>query len=240
MTNSLPRIDRGIKGFADCIETTCRKLLELSEPPLGRTNGTRYGWKPTEILDWCDFKTRWDVLMPLYNNKKGTRTTEVTEGLHLIIKEAIAYDKKHQLYNRIASCPDATIDDFIAFNIVRGTPLASGTHARAAAPGTKTVTIALKKSSFLMHQLLVTTPDHKGRGKEDGVKDILIYRAVALITAGVPALNLYQYVGDVHRGLINVNHEDTTQGMRAWYIGRVKNSLGELGEPSEPVGFIII
>ena len=178
--------------------------------------------------------------MPLYGNKKSQRTSEVTEDLKKIITDAVAYDKLHRLYNRIASNPEATTADCIAFNILQGTPLAESTHSRVPDPGTKTVVISIKKSGYLMHLLSVTTPNHKGVGKEDGVKEILIYKAIAPLATGIPALSLFQYIGDVSRGSIKVNHEDANQGMRAWYIGKVKNSRGEIGDPNEPVGFIII
>ena len=41
-------------------------------------------------------------------------------------------------------------------------------------------------------------------------------------------------------GFIKVNHDETTQGQKAWFIGYVKNSKGELGLPSDPVGFIVV
>ena len=130
------------------------------------------------MAQWADFRSRWDVLKPLYDNKKSTRTSEVITDMKAIIKEAVAYDKEFKLYNQVAANPNATTADFIAFNIVSGTSMADDTHSPAAAPGTKIVSIALKKSSYLMHELLVTSPDHKGRGKEEGVKEILIYKAV--------------------------------------------------------------
>ncbi len=235
-----PRIGRSIRKFRNDFNKMYNYIMVPCPPPVGQTNGTRLKITTEEIDKLTDIKQRWDGIIELYDNKKSTRTEDVVADANLIIKEVVDLDRSNHIYNRIASNPEATTEDYSAFNIVGGTPLAAITHTRATAPGTKTVIISLKESKYLLHLLLVTSPDHKGRGKEEGVKEILIYKAVALITVGVPALNLYQYVGDVSNGLIKVTHEDNTQGMRAWYIGRIKNSMGEIGEPSEPVGFIII
>jgi len=240
MANRTTRLGRNIRTFDTDIKTTSDYIKIPCPPPVGQTNGTRLGWTTDQIEQWLDYRSRWDALKPLYENKKSTRTTEVITDMNDIIKEAVAYDKKHKLYNQVAANPNAVTADYIAFNIVSGTSMADSTNTRSPEPGTKIVSIALKKSSYLMHELLVTSPDHKGRGKEEGVKEILIYKAVVAITEVAPALSTFQYIGDVSRGLIKVNHDETTQGMRAWYIGRVKNSRGEIGDASEPVGFIII
>ncbi len=240
MATKTTRLGRTIKDFDADIKTTSDYIKILCPPPVGQTNGTRLGWTTEQVEQWIEYRRRWDALKPLYENKKSTRTTEVITNMNDIIKEAVAYDKKNKLYNQIASNPRAINADYIAFNIVSGTSMAEATHTRTPEPGTKKVTIALKQSSYLMHELLVTSPAHKGRGKEEGVKEILIYKAIVAITEVAPALSTFQYIGDVSRGLIKVNHDETTQGMRAWYIGRVKNSRGEIGDASEPVGFIII
>ena len=240
MATKTTRLGRTIRTFETDIKTTSDYILELSPGTPSITNGARLGWTPDEIAAWTAFRTRWDVSFALYGNKKGTRTTEVRDTLIVIIKEAVAYEKKHNLYDRIAVCLVAVTADFEAFNIKRNTPLAASTHARAAAPGVKGVIIGLKKIGHLFHQLLVITPDSESRAKEDGVKEIIISKAIGLPTAVSPALNLFVYAGSVSRGLVKVSHADGTQGQKAWYSGQVKNSRGELGEPSEPVGFVII
>ena len=241
MATKTTRLGRTIRTFATDIKTTSDYILAHGPGTPVVTNGTRLGWTPDEILAWTDFRTRWDDGMKLYDNKKGTRTTEVRDTLIGIIKEAVAYEKAHNLYDRIAVCLVAVTADFEAFNIKRSTPLAASTHARAAAPGVKGVIIGLKKIGHLYHQLLVTSPDSETRGKEDGVKEIIISKALGPPTAAIaPALNLFVYAGSVSRGLVKVSHVDGTQGQKAWYSGQVKNSRGELGEPSEPIGIIII
>jgi len=240
MATKTTRLGRTIRTFDTDIKTTSDYILAHGSGTPGITNGERLGWTPDEILAWTDFRTRWDVNMALYGNKKGTRTTNVRDILMGIIKEAVAYEKKHNLYDRIAVCLVATNDDFEAFNIIRFTPLAATTHTRTAAPGIKGVAIVLKKIGHLYHQLLVTTPDSESRAKQKGVKEIIISKAIGLPTAVAPALNLFVYAGSVSRGLVKVTHTDGTQGQKAWYSGQVKNSRGELGEPSEPIGFIII
>ncbi len=237
---SKPRIGRNRRDFGPDIKKVSSYILVSCPPPVGQTNGSRLKIETVEMDQIAVINSRWEVNTGKWDNKKSSRTADVIAEDKAIIKAMVDLDKSRHIYNRVASNPDATIEDYSAFNIVGGTQLASSSHKSAVAPGMKTVNIGLKESMYLAHKLKVTAPDHKGIGMEDGVKNILIYKAVALIGAVAPALNLYQYVGDVNRGTIIVKHEDTTQGMRAWYIGRVKNSIGELGEPSEPVGFIII
>jgi len=240
MANRQPRLGSSIKDFHNDIVSTNEYIMLPCPPPVGMTNGIRIGWTTGQITYWNDVLGEWTPLISKYLNKSGERTKDVTDQLKIIIKRTRTYERTNHLYDTIAVCPAAVNKDFEIFHILRSTSLASTSHARSAEPGTKTVVIVLKKSGFLMHQLLVTTPDHKGRAKEEGVKEILIYKAIAPITEVAPALSLFQYVGDVSRGLIKVTHDDTTQGMRAWYIARVKNSRGELGDACESVGFIIV
>ncbi len=240
MSKYQTRISRGFAGFDADITFTNNFLMLLCEPPLGYTNWQRLGWKANEIAQWQDFGTRWKLLYTLYCSKKTTRTTDVKDQLKQIIKECVAFERTHHLYDRIAINLNAINTDFETFRIIRGTPLAATTYAHAPAPGIKGVVIVLKKMGNLFHQLLVTSLNKKGRGKEDGVKEILVYKAVTGPNDPAPALGLFKYEGNVSRGLIEIIHKDAEIGQEAWYFARIKNSRGKLGVPSAIVGYVIV
>jgi len=233
------RISRSITGFNADITTTNDYLLKVVAPAT-TPNWQRLGLTAAEQAQWQSFLTSWQPLFIRYSDKKGQRTTDVKDQLKLIIKNSIAYDHKQHLYDRIAINANAVNADFEIFRIKRGTALADTTVTRSAAPGTKEEVIVIKKIGHLLHQLLVTAAGKKGRGKEKGVKDVLIYKAVTGPKDAAPALGQYQYIGDVKRGLYTAVHADTDEGNKAWYIARVKNTRGEIGAPSAAVGALII
>jgi hypothetical protein len=234
------RISRSIAGFNADITTTNDYLLKSSPPPPGNLIWQRLGWTAAQLTQWQLFLSQWQPLYIKYSDKKGQRTTAVTTDMRQIIKNCIAYDHQQHLYDHMAINPNAVTADFEIFRIKRGTALADSTLTRSAVPGTKEEVIVIKKSEHLLHQLLVTAAGKKGRGKEKGVKDILIYKAVTGVKDAAPALGQYQYIGDVKRGLITVVHADTDEGNKAWYIARIKNTRGEIGAPSAAVSGLII
>ena len=240
MPSGKARTARNIKGFNDDIRNTNAYLNAPSPLPSVETNGVRLGILPAEITQWGVFLSEWIPLFELYSDKKTSRTTEIKDELKLIISAAVAYDKKIHMYDRIAVSPNATTLDFETFHILRGTSLADTTHTPAPAPGSKTVVITLKTMGHLFHKLRITALGKKGRAKEAGVKEIQAYVAFTATTDVAPATELFQYAGDVSRGFATITHLDANIGKKAWYIGYVKNSKGELGLPSDPVGFIVV
>ena len=240
MTIYRPHIARDIKGFNDDVTNMNTYLNAASPLPSIDTNGVRLGLLPAEISQWGEFYHSWIPLFPLYADKKVTRTTEIKDELKIIIKNAVAFDKKIHMCDRIAVSPNATTKDFETFHILRGTPLADTTRTPAPAPGSKRVVITLKEMGHLFHTLLVTALGKLGKAKEAGVKEIQVYIAYTAATDAAPDTKLFQYAGDVSRGFITITHTDDNIGNKAWYIGYVKNSKGELGLPSDPVGFIVV
>ena len=79
MAKTTTWMGRRIKTFDPDIKTTSDYIIALCPPPADFTNGLRLGWTPDEILQWCDYRSRWDILMVSYDNKKGLRTTEVID-----------------------------------------------------------------------------------------------------------------------------------------------------------------
>jgi len=233
------RISRTIEGFYGNIITTNDYLVSPSPLPYSNTNGERLGWSPDELAQWELFLTSFMPLFLKYSNKRGKRTSVVIAQLHQIIDKCRKYEQKRHLYDRIASNPDATLTDFSAFNIKRGTPLAASTHTKTPAPGDKTVTISIKLTKHMMHQLLVVSPHVEGRAKEKGVKSILIFVAYTGIKDPAPEMDKFQYYGDVFRGLILVEHPEDKIGLKAWFVGRTKNSRGVIGVPGKPESGIV-
>jgi len=240
MTTSRTHQGRTIRLFNQTFIVTTNYIVTLSPGSTTITNGERLGLTPLVMADIADFRGRWDGGIKLYGNKIDTRTTLVKDGLNLVIKEFLAYDKKNHITNGVAANPIATLEDYAAFHITQGTPLAKTTHTRASDPGSKRVVITLKKIGHLFHTLEVTSPDVKGRGLEDGVSHVLFYKIIIAADAVVPPFKNFEYVGHVKNGLITTTHTDDLVGQKAWYVACIENSRGERGVPSEPVGFIII
>ena len=240
MPGGTTRIPRSIKGFDPHIRAVIAYLLLFTEGSLTITNAVRLGFTVEELADLQLFLDDWVALMIKYGGKKTTRTTDVRDQLLQIIKNYVANDKKLHLYERVAISTHANNTDFETFNIKQGTPLAKTSDTRAADPGTDEEVITISKIGNLYHELLVTTAEKKGRGKGKGVKDIMIFKAVTLVTAGAPPLTAYIYVGDTLRGYITVVHDESERGKTAWYIARIKNTRGVVGVASATVGATII
>jgi len=83
-------------------------------------NWQRLAWQQAEMTQWTGFATQWTSLYAKYSDKKNSRTTAITEQLHLIIKQCIALDKANHLLDRIAASPNATITDLETFHIKKG------------------------------------------------------------------------------------------------------------------------
>ncbi len=235
------RISRTIKGFNnDLVDTNDYLTQECAPPPVGNTNGQRLGWTVAELAQWVLFLSMWAPLYILYSNKKGTRTSLITAKLKKIIKDCVAYERSHHLYDRMAVNSNATTDDFTVFRIVRSTELEETTRTKPKDVGVKTVIIAVTLIKHLLHKLLVKAPNIDGRGKEEGVKNILVYVAYTEIKDEAPLLETFNYYGDVSRGYITIIHDEDKIGKKAWYIARVKNSVGQIGIASEAVSEIVI
>lgn len=110
-----PRIPRTINGFNTFIIGT--NTYFLAGTP---TNATRLGILPAEMTQWTLFATQWTPLFVKYSDKKGSRTTVITEQLHLIINQCKAFDKLNHILDRIAASPTVTILDMETFNIKKG------------------------------------------------------------------------------------------------------------------------
>jgi hypothetical protein len=240
MTSFYPRILRTIPGFNEDITNTNNYIMLPSEPPPGNTNGLRIGWLQDEINQWQIFLTQWQAYYVLYTNKRGSRTSEVIDQLNQIIKDTVKFEQEHHLYDRIAISTNAVMLDFETFRLKRFTPLADTTPTHAEAPGTKIVVITIKQTGHLFHELLVISPNVEGRGKEEGVDEILVF--VAYTDAGEMTVipDRFQYYGDVKNGLITVVHHPENEGRKAWFMARVKNTRGEIGLPSTSESGIII
>jgi hypothetical protein len=114
-------IPRSILEFNLYIILTNAFLLKLTG---GVLNWKRYNWtsgatgQPTNNLaDWQNFLAQWNTYYPQYEDKKGQRTSGVTEQLHLIIDAAIAYDIANKLINLIRATVGLTAADCQTWNL---------------------------------------------------------------------------------------------------------------------------
>ncbi|HLG35911.1 MAG TPA: hypothetical protein VI757_13610 [Bacteroidia bacterium] len=237
--SDVTRIPTQPSALASYLETTddYQTAAILPAPP----NYTRWNWTSQESTDWHDFRVNYGTLYQKFSDK-NTRNKSIVAQQKVLNKAIHKYDNDtvtgHHLLDRVALT--GTIDDCEIFRVKRGTALADTTPTGPPDPGSVAVTIAIKKSEHLLTQLLIKTADQVGRGRPKGIKEIMVFKAITAQNAPAPALKDYQYVGDVKRGLTNVQHEDTVEGSKAWFFARVKNSKGETGPPSSPVSVSVM
>src|SRR5580704_12281353 len=91
-------IPRSIAKFNLYIILTNAYLLKLTGTIL---NWNRYNWTAANLAAWQAFLAEWNPYYLQYEDKKGQRTSAITEQLHLIIDAAIAYDVANKLINLI-------------------------------------------------------------------------------------------------------------------------------------------
>jgi len=210
----------------------------LNVPPI---NYTRWQWTPAESAQWHTFRLQYDKVHNQINDVKNATTTQ--RDAEKILNKAIHdydHDKVtgHKLLDKIALF--GTQADCETFRVKKGTVLADTTATKQAAPGIKDVTITIKENKHLITRLIVVAAGQEGRGKQAGVKDIMVFKAITGIKDPAPSNKLYQYVGDVKRGLITVTHDESDEGSKAWFIARIKNSKGEIGAPSKAESVVVM
>jgi len=109
------RIPRRIEKFNPYIANTNAYLLAGTP-----TNATRLGLLPAEVTQWTVYATTWPPLYLTYSDKKKSRTTLGKDQLKSIIYQAVDYDQKHHILDRIAASPNVTLADLETFNIKKG------------------------------------------------------------------------------------------------------------------------
>ena len=119
------RIPRTINRFDTYLENGVR-YLQAGNPV---TNASRLAIQEEEVTTLTGYYSEWSPLFLLYADKKNSRTTAVTEQLHLIINKTVDYDHQQHLLDRIASSPNVTVTDLDTFNI-KGSLLAKTTRSK--------------------------------------------------------------------------------------------------------------
>jgi hypothetical protein len=114
-------IPRSILEFNLYIILTNAFLLKLTG---GILNWKRYRWTSgatgeltNNLADWQAFLAQWNTYYPQYQDKKGQRTSAITEQLHLIIEAAIAYDTANKIINLIRATVGLTALDCETWNL---------------------------------------------------------------------------------------------------------------------------
>ena len=105
-------IPHSIGGF-DTFITKTNAYLVLGTP----TNAVHFNWTAANLTAWQGFKNQWMPLHAQYADKQGQRTTAITEQLHIIIANAIAYAKANRLIELIKATLTLTALDCETFNL---------------------------------------------------------------------------------------------------------------------------
>ncbi len=114
---SNPRITRSIPAFSTYLEGLVDYLLAGTP----ETNAARLGIPDEDVQVVSDLRDRWIPLYRLYENKRGTRTSLVTEQLYDIIDEMKSYNQESKFLDRVAASTKVTATDLSVFNIKDGT-----------------------------------------------------------------------------------------------------------------------
>jgi len=236
MPNS--RIPRDITHFVQYMNDTDDWQL-LTDPATGNPRWQNWGWTATDSGKWTAFRNKADTLFAKYSNKKF-READITEKLHLLIKDVVEYDHLEKLLDSIGATkmPPAVLDDYEHFRIKRGTVVADATPTRVA-DSMGEPAIVLKKTLHLMHLLAISNPEHETKGRGKHIKEVQVWRAIvaaAIVPVPVPRESsapdddAYRYVGEALRGTYKSEFSTADEGKTAWYKARYKNTQGKLGD----------
>ena len=158
--------------------------------------------------------------------ESGDKNNIADTSLRLFIKRYIANNKNVTALQKKAcriTVPDTTISS------------GGDVLSRISEPQ-----LTLKKQTHLVQQIEVKYPGSKSKAKAKGVKEIMMYMIVQAANITIkPALNTFQYVGDVKRALFTAHFDDTQEGMKAFFYIREKSTKGILGNPSMVIGIVI-
>jgi hypothetical protein len=187
-------IPRSIAGFDTYIVKTNAYLI--SGTP---TNAVRFNWTAANLAAWQGFKTQWMPLHLQYADKQGQRTTAVTEQLHIIIANAVAYAKTNRLIELVKATLTLNSLDCETFNlpVSHAVPAGGGIHtitqAAAAARSLPTADLVyptLKPvGGGVVRCKCFTEAARSGRPHKLSGFDLIEYRytVIALGTAAAPA-----------------------------------------------------
>ena len=125
MANEGSLIPRAIIAFDAFIRTTNAYLI-LGTP----TNAVRFGWTPAMLTAWQTYLANWIPFFTKYQDKKGQRSTAVTDGLHQIINQVVADDKISKYILKVKSTIGLVVLDCTTFNLPKtlASPATGGTH----------------------------------------------------------------------------------------------------------------
>ncbi len=123
------RIPTGLPAFSIYLE----KILDYLLAGAPTTNAARLGVEDEEVQFISGIRDEWDLLFPLYIDKRGTRTLLITEQLNVLVKRFSDYNRARRILDRIAASANVTVADLTIFNI-KGGPLAKQTRTKLTIP----------------------------------------------------------------------------------------------------------
>ena len=186
-------ISNNIAGFDTYIVKTNAYLI-LGTP----TNAVRFNWSSNVLTAWQAFKNQWVPLHLQYADKKGQRTTAITEQLYIIIANAVAYAQTNKLVELVKATVGLTALDCETFNLpIKLANPVSGVHTTSLAPASarlaptaEQVYPSLKPiGGGVVRCKCFTEAARSGRPHKLSGFDLVEYRykVIALGTATVPA-----------------------------------------------------
>jgi hypothetical protein len=198
---------------------------------------TLYGWTEEESFTWSAFRKEIEELYALYSDPDKTGPA-IRKLMKLLIRKIRAYDndkaKGHHLLDKVAL--NGTMDDWITFNIKRGTTLASGPTHHDNSPELILPNISLDENTYSSHLLLVSNPDNPQSKKlPEGVVFAKIFRCIA--TEQPASLYAYEFIGNASRGKfissLEAIERDKHTRLFAYYYCRYESKKGKLGPHSK-------
>ncbi len=103
--NKMSGITLSPKKFDDYITSTDDNLQIITPP----TTAARFGWTPTNVTDWHDYRTQWEEDLYIVYKVKTKRSTTLREQ----VKDFIANFRLfgNPLLDKAAASTGATLDD---------------------------------------------------------------------------------------------------------------------------------
>ncbi|HEX7413044.1 MAG TPA: hypothetical protein VF411_03280 [Bacteroidia bacterium] len=238
----IPTIAAEIAAYMDKTDNYQLALAPIQPPAPAPAlyNWQRWHWTSQESADYHAFRLAYDANYALHSDKQHV-DTEVRDEALVISRNIHSYDNDkdtgHHLLDKVALF--GTLTDCETFNVKKGTALATSGAATTRTAPAKVETVSVKENKHLLTRLLVVIAGQKGKGKPKGIKEIMMFKATTALKATAPALSAYEYVGDVKRGYINVTHTEADLD-KAWFVARLKDNKGAIGQPSAAVGVNIM
>ncbi len=229
-----PRISKNPAKFHTYMKVTDNLQKSVLSPP-STLRYTLFGWTQKESLAWSDFRLQTEKTYAIYSDPTKTGPTP-RKKMKLLIKKVRAYDndkiKGHHLLDKVAV--NGTFDDWLTFNIKRGTSLAAQPSRRKFDPSATTPLLTILRNTEGFHLIRVAnSKDISAIKLPDGMAFAKIF---CYIGSEKPfSQKQYTLIGNAKRGRYlhsfeNVKYEGKER-LYAWYYACYESKSGKMGLP---------